>query len=813
MNTIKIKNIDETQTIKIENVDKTQKIKIGVSPIVVNNDYEPLKNKPRINGVELIGDKTSSELGIEPYDDTDIRNQINQVNELAEQNERDIVNLGNRVTGIEEDLLEQEESINHLDDIKVDKVEGKSLIDDTEIARLKDVTNYNDTGIKQEIANLKTNKQDKLIAGENIIIENNIISSTGGGSGTGNYNDLENKPSINNIELTGNKTLSDLGIISYDDTEIRQEISNLDVEVDNLTDNVNKIALNVDENTNDINTLEQNYTTLRNEVLEQEETLNHLDDTKADKTSIPTKNSQLENDSNYATKSEIPDVSEFIKKTVDDLVNYYKKSETYTQSEVNQLIGAIKTISMKVVPERPETGEANIIYLVPSSKATIENIYEEWIYVDNKWELIGSTQVDLTNYYTKEEINTLLFDYITSNDLEEALKDYVTVSMKYDFVKDGIVNNTNQLTDAEKLKVETWLGLSENYLTYYNATPYQVNGDYVPAHKKYVDDADTLLREKISEIELSKFPNATIIGTPTILQGQVSNFSLTDFLEFPFLVDFRGNPFEINFAFTTGTDIDNQQNILDSDFGLAFAIRSKHLVMALSFNGTSWATEQTGSLILQPQTTYRIKITWNRLLYKVQYSLDGGVTYVDDITFGATQAPYPKQMYIGVGKLARNYFKGIINLNYADVSVDGNKIWLGMDDAGLALRMSISMDNIDSAGIQKVKDIASEIIPTNVSSFNNDAGYLTQHQSLAEYYTKQETNNLLNNKVDKVEGKQLSTNDFTNEEKTKLSQLNNYDDAQIKQDISDLQGSLSSKVGFDDLNNFVKVENGKLVIG
>jgi len=34
----------------------------------------------------------------------------------------------------------------------------------------------------------------------------------GGGGGTDNYNNLSNKPSINNVTLSGNKTLSDLGI-------------------------------------------------------------------------------------------------------------------------------------------------------------------------------------------------------------------------------------------------------------------------------------------------------------------------------------------------------------------------------------------------------------------------------------------------------------------------------------------------------------------------------------------------------------------------------------------------------------------------
>lgn len=36
--------------------------------------------------------------------------------------------------------------------------------------------------------------------------------SGGGGSGTSNYNDLSNKPSINGVTLTGNKTSADLNI-------------------------------------------------------------------------------------------------------------------------------------------------------------------------------------------------------------------------------------------------------------------------------------------------------------------------------------------------------------------------------------------------------------------------------------------------------------------------------------------------------------------------------------------------------------------------------------------------------------------------
>ena len=54
----------------------------------------------------------------------------------------------------------------------VEKEDGKSLISDAEIERLAGVTNYDDTAVQAAIAT----KQDKLTAGENIEIADNVIS-------------------------------------------------------------------------------------------------------------------------------------------------------------------------------------------------------------------------------------------------------------------------------------------------------------------------------------------------------------------------------------------------------------------------------------------------------------------------------------------------------------------------------------------------------------------------------------------------------------------------------------------------------------
>ena len=100
----------------------------------------------------------------------------------------------------------------------------------------------------------------------------------------------------------------------------------------------------------------------------------------------------------------------FIDNTVNDLVNYYTKSETYNQDEVDQLISAATKLKILVVEELPEVGDTSTIYLVPISGSSEEdNVYEEYIYIIEeegsseigRWEMIGTAQVDLSDYMQK----------------------------------------------------------------------------------------------------------------------------------------------------------------------------------------------------------------------------------------------------------------------------------------------------------------------------------------------------------------------------------------------------------------------------
>lgn len=85
-----------------------------------------------------------------------------------------------------------------------------------------------------------------------------------------------------------------------------------------------------------------------------------------------------------------------------------------TQQEVQDLIDAsIEELgelgfTPTVVQTLPTQDiDIHTIYLVPKTGET-GDVYDEYVYINNAWEHIGSTAVDLSNYYTKSEVDTAL---------------------------------------------------------------------------------------------------------------------------------------------------------------------------------------------------------------------------------------------------------------------------------------------------------------------------------------------------------------------------------------------------------------------
>ena len=129
------------------------------------------------------------------------------------------------------------------------------------------------------------------------------------------------------------------------------------------------------------------------------------------------------------------DLSIVEKKAQLDLSNYATKED----------LAAIPKFAIEVVEELPTQDISDTtIYLVPQegSAASGQDIYDEYIYIpgeeegQGRWELIGNTDIDLSNYSTTEQMNSAISsavsaataDMATNAGVDAKLADYATTS-------------------------------------------------------------------------------------------------------------------------------------------------------------------------------------------------------------------------------------------------------------------------------------------------------------------------------------------------------------------------------------------------
>ena len=237
-------------------------------------NYNELTNKPSINGVTLSGSKTLDDLNIQPkgnyltsipsqyitenelnakgyltsYEETDpsvpshVKNitsdDITTWNNKSEfsgsyndlTNKPTIPTKTSQLTNDEHYIKTSVQNPNaSLTTIYYDDTQNRIVAEGIEtntLANIEDIPTVptkvsaftNDAGYLTEHQDL-SGKQDKLVSGTNIKTINNQsllgsgnITISSGSGGTSDYNSLENIPSINNVTLVGNKTLNDLGI-------------------------------------------------------------------------------------------------------------------------------------------------------------------------------------------------------------------------------------------------------------------------------------------------------------------------------------------------------------------------------------------------------------------------------------------------------------------------------------------------------------------------------------------------------------------------------------------------------------------------
>lgn len=228
----------------------------------------------------------------------------------------------------------------------------------------------------------------------------------------------------------------------------------------------------------------------------------------------------------------------------------------------------------------------------------------------------------------------------------------------------------------------------------------------VPEYVKAITESDI---ERWNAGGSGTTPNLTLVGSVECIDGQLQNFANDSYAQFPFIVDFKNKFFEINMCFTQYNQGDNQQNIIDSRYGLALAIRNGHFVLAMGSDGETWDMgEHVGTIDVQPNITYYVTLSGGNGYYQLDVSTDGD-TYDSDIYVNDIRSLYPTRIVIGKSINGDdNTFLGMVNLNRCDLLIDGTEVWKGMDVAGIGTRLATDLSNIDSDGKDMVKQIVSD---------------------------------------------------------------------------------------------------------
>ena len=345
-------------SVKVTTVKLTGDISV---PAVGTGDYESMTNKPRINGVELVGDKSLEELGIPIMPDNIVTD--------ADYTHTD----------------------NNLTDALLEKLDGLSNYDDTalrealtsEISRAKEVEGDLDTAIRKVASDLSTfitgdpdadnviNRwqevveflsgmtEDKDMAGVLLDLKKQIlaeVTSILSGYYTSGQIDDRFVEKIKGKGLSTNDLTDELlskinGLSNYDDEWVRSEIASIKADIDTLLG---------DGASDAIDTFHEIELFLQG-ITDKETLTGLLNDLRAEITAlIPTKTSQLTNDdhivkdANYVhTDNNYTDED---KGKLDGLDNY-------DDTDIRNLVTGLRTDVNKlkpVVTSTPSNGQITI---------------------------------------------------------------------------------------------------------------------------------------------------------------------------------------------------------------------------------------------------------------------------------------------------------------------------------------------------------------------------------------------------------------------------------------------------------------------
>ena len=215
---------------------------------------------------------------------------------------------------------------------------------------------------------------------------------------------------------------------------------------------------------------------------------------------VPTKVSELDNDSMYASKSEIPTkVSELdndsMYVTDDELTLNDYASKTYVSEQIS------KTDHLKrdIVTSLPEASSADeyTIYMLKDDTATGEDVYKEYMLIDGALKCVGDTSVDLSGYAKSDTLkahteNTDVHVSTTEKEQWNSADANVieSISVNGVVVEPSNKNVNINLSDYVETYTAEWKGLTFNFYKQGRLINMQISGNLkedISTANKYVN--------------------------------------------------------------------------------------------------------------------------------------------------------------------------------------------------------------------------------------------------------------------------------------------------------------------------------------
>lgn len=428
--------------------------------------------------------------------------------------------------------------------------------------------------------------------------------------------------------------------------------------------------------------------------------------------------------------------------------------EQKKQAQENLGIDLSANLKREIVDTLPSEGEQNIIYMVAKQATATGNVYDEYMYINGQWELIGSTEVDLSGYYTKEEADD---KFLTEHQQIKTINGESIIG-EGDLEIKGFSGDYNDLINKPTI-LNHWFGTKEEYEAIVEKdenTIYHIEGgdsmwfgtqaqyDALTEKEKDVlyfiegnggdyytkEETDTAIqgvKETLQGEIDAKVDNSTYEAKIGEIEGVLGEKTTMAEVEAKGYLTEHQPLKTINGEEIVGEgDIEIKGGEELEVFDLA--VRSTEEVIALK-----------NDIIAGKAISYDLRYNSQQLTLKAKGTSTTDTVFHRYLNTNNFSSLNVINQEIRIDKNGRVY-----DFSPALFTLFKNTITVKQGDETKGSFMSLNPDSSANKTIQL------STVPSKLSELENDSGFLTEHQSLDNYYTKSETDNKIPTKTSEL---------------------------------------------------------------